>query len=104
MAFMIKPSTNLHGAAKTGELQHLSEAEISYMLTFKPNATHLDDPYKVRHNWTFEVDGRPHSIWSYKNSHHHGLWSTYGMDPVFELIFGDHYVPLHKILQKAAQG
>lgn len=101
MAFIIKPTLKLCGS-KTGELQHITAHDISYMLTFKPNATHLDDPFKVDHCWSFEVDGRPHSIWSFKKSHHHGIWSTHGLDTVFEIIFGEHYVPAHKIISKAA--
>lgn len=99
MSFLIKPTLKLCGS-KTGVLEDLTETEISYMLCFKPNATHLDDPYKVSHCWSFEVDGRPHSIWSYKNSHQMKLWSTHGMDLTFEVIFGEHYVPMHKLLEK----
>lgn len=101
MAFIIQPVLKISGS-KTGELRHLTEHDINYMLTFKPNATHLDDPTKVKHCWSFEIEGRPHSIWSYRNSHLHGMWSTYGLDTTFELIFGQHYVPLHKILDGTA--
>ena len=102
MAFLIKPTLKLCGS-KTGMLVDIRLEEISYMLTFRPNATHLDDPYKVDHCWSFEVDGRPHSVWSYKKSHLMGRWSTHGLDTVFELVFGDHYIPAHKVIEKLKQ-
>ena len=95
MNYKIQPVQTLSGS-KTGMLVDLSEKEISYMLCFEPNATHLDDPTKVKHCWSFQVDGRPHSIWSYKDSHLLQQWSTHGSDQIFELVFGDHYIPSHK--------
>lgn len=95
MTFKIQPVLKLSGS-KTGTLVDLTETEITYMLCFKPNATHLDDPNKVAHCWSFEVDGRQHAVWSYQGSHKHQRWSTCGTDQLFELVFGDHYVPLSK--------
>ena len=92
MAFIIKPTLRI-APHKTGRLTDLSELEISYMLTFKPNATHLDDPTKVDHCWSFTVDDTLHSIWSYQGAHKKNRWSTYGLDTVFETVFGDHYIP-----------
>lgn len=93
MTFSIKPVSKLTGH-KTGMLLDLTEAEISYMLCFKPNVE--DDPDRVGHCWSFEIDGRPHSVWSYKGSHVVKQWSTYGSDQLFELVFGDHYLSLSK--------
>jgi hypothetical protein len=95
MTFKIQPTLELMGA-KTGSLVDLTEAEVSYMLCFKPNATHLDDPDKVKHLWSFHVEGRPHSVWSYKDSHKQQRWSTHGSDELFQLVFGDHYIPSRK--------
>lgn len=100
MSFLIKPTLRI-APHRTGALNDLSEMEISYMLTFKPNATHLDDPTKVDHCWSFNVDGNLHSIWSYRDSHKQRCWSVYGLDVVFETVFGDHYIPMKKV---TAQG
>lgn len=100
MSFLIKPTLRI-APHKTGALNDLSEMEISYMLTFKPNATPLDDPTKVDYCWSFTVDGQLHSVWSYKDSHLRHRWSVYGLDVVFETVFGDHYIPNKRL---AAQG
>lgn len=41
--------------------------EIVKAVGFEPNATHLDDPVKVKASWGFEAeDGRQAFIWCYK--------------------------------------
>jgi hypothetical protein len=96
VTYKIKPLAKAYGSFKTGTLVDLSKVEIEFMLGFKPNTK--DDPTKVDMCWTFEVEGRPHSIWSYKNSFLIGTWSVHGTDQLFELVFGDHYVPGHRVL------
>lgn len=68
--------------------------EISYdkivqVLGFKPNATHLDDPDKVKASWGFrDENGRKGFIWCYKHPDpiNCDVWSTDGdMDLIDEL-------------------
>jgi len=86
----ITPVANLTGSHRTGTLYDINVATISEILGFAPNVD--DDPYKVVNSWAFEVDGIPCAIWDYKGSHHHGQFSTFGPQDIFDELFGSHYV------------
>ena len=57
----------------------------------EPNATHLDDPYKVKASWGFRDEfGRKGFIWSYRVDDPTTCesWSCYGSKELLQEIFG----------------
>ena len=79
---------------KTGDCYNrglsVSYDRIVEVLGFEPNATHLDDPDKVKASWGFTVDGVRCGIWCYK---YYGdlvncdYWSFYGPTEIAEKLF-----------------
>ena len=79
------------GESKQGSLK-ITYAEIVAKI-FKPNATKLDDPYKVKASWGFEDNkGRKGFVWCYK---YYGeketctQWSVDGDRTLLTELFGE---------------
>jgi hypothetical protein len=75
---------------KTGRIVGLTKAQIDEILGFKPNV--VDDPYKVKHSWAFNVQGNDCAVWDWKGSHKLREWSAYGPDAVLRKVFGTSYM------------
>lgn len=90
MQTVLKPIAEC-GASRTGTLSATYKEIVEKI--FKPNATKLDDPYKVKASWGFEDEGgRQGFIWCYK---HQGKketcteWSVDGDKNLLTELFGD---------------
>jgi hypothetical protein len=73
------------GPHRTGEIVGYTVAEINQILGFRPNVD--DDPDKVCYSWGFLADGIQCGVWSYRNSHRIGCFSTSGPAEVFDNLF-----------------
>lgn len=72
------------GSHKTGSLSEmLTVSDIKEKLGFGANRD--DDTSKVKHSWSFTVNGKQCAIWDYKGSR----WSTFGPREAFVKIFGE---------------
>lgn len=84
----IRPVPNLKElTSRTGTLSNMSVEKINAVLGFKPNAAH--DPDKSTVTWNFKVLGLELSIWDYKGSAKHGVFSAYGSPMIFTELFGE---------------
>ena len=85
----LKPIAKI-GSYRKGKLS-VSFDEIVEKL-FLPNATHLDDPIKVKASWGFEDEnGRQGFIWCYQydDAEFCYEWSVDGDKSLFKELFGD---------------
>lgn len=81
---------NWPGDSRTGTLSNITVAEINKILGFEPNVE--DDPIKVKHSWSFTVDGERCGVWDYKGSERLNQFSTSGSDAALKRVFGARYV------------
>ena len=87
----IKPSAEILGQGKTGNLPHdLAEEVITARLGFAPNTFSPDAgpsfDGKVTIQWDFTVDGVPCSIWDYRGVR----WSTWGPSHILARLFNSY--------------
>jgi hypothetical protein len=69
---------------------NISYDKIVEVLGFEPNATHLDDPGKVKASWGFTVDGVRCGIWCYKyygKVENCNYWSFFGPKEILDKLF-----------------
>ena len=74
----------------------ISYRQLVSLIGFEPNATHLDDPYKVKASWGFQDEaGREGYVWCYKEPTAEDCtrWSTAGHQGLLSEVFGGHYAP-----------
>lgn len=84
----IKPIQE-HGQYRAGTLVNMTPAKIAKALGFEANLQ--GDPYKVKHEWGFQVGDSKFGIWDYKGSARYGEFSTYGDSAILKAIFGENY-------------
>jgi hypothetical protein len=84
----IRPIDGVH-SFRQGGLYGVTVREVEAVLGFPPNV--VDDPDKVTVSWSFDMNGNQCAIWDYKGSLSQNHLSTFGVDEVFDQLFGYKY-------------
>lgn len=82
----LAPGVQMLSPGRTGTLSHIGAGEIEARLGFPPDRHSIEG--QSDHEWRFMAGGTPCSIWDYKGSSRHAVWSTNGPPEVFAALFG----------------
>ena len=69
-----------------GTIAGLTAELFETKIGFPPNVR--DDPNKVRHSWSFTVDGAHCAVWDYKGSEQRLVFSCWGDRKALARVFG----------------